>query len=64
QPSAEEIAEAEAIIDAFSAPEAQGKNAINIAGRMVERLHFEQAGRIAARAQMIQARMTKAGKKA
>ncbi|UVC08325.1 CoA ester lyase [Rhizobium sp. TH2] len=63
QPSAEELAEAEAIVAAFSTPEAQGKNAINVAGRMVERLHFEQAGRIAARARMIQARMTKAGKK-
>jgi len=64
QPSAEELAEAEAIIAAFSAPEAEGKSAIAIAGRMVERLHFEQAGRIAARAQMIRAQMNKAGNKA
>jgi len=64
QPSPEELAEADAIIAAFSAPEARGKNAIAIAGRMVERLHFEQAGRIAARARMIRAQMTNAGKKA
>lgn len=56
QPSPEDVADAEAIIAAFSAPEAAGKNAINIAGRMVERLHYEQAGRLMARIDMIKAR--------
>src|SRR5690606_17463192 len=37
QPTAEEVAEAESVIAAFSAPEAAGRNAINIGGRMVER---------------------------
>lgn len=55
-PSEAEIAEAEEIIAAFSSPEAEGKNAIGINGRMVERLHLEQAGRLAARASMIKER--------
>ena len=55
-PSDAEIAEAEAIIAAFSAPEAAGLNAIGIDGRMVERLHFEQAERLVARASMIRER--------
>lgn len=55
-PSEAEIAEAEKIIAAFSAPEAAGLNALNVDGRMVERLHFEQAGRLAERARMIRER--------
>jgi len=55
-PSEAEIAEAEEIIAAFSAPGAEKANAISINGRMVERLHFEQAGRLAARASMIRER--------
>jgi citrate lyase subunit beta/citryl-CoA lyase len=58
-PSAAEIAEAEEIIAAFSAPDAAGRNAIGINGRMVERLHLEQAGRLAARASMIKERTIK-----
>jgi citrate lyase subunit beta / citryl-CoA lyase len=42
-PSATEIAEAEAIIAAFSAPEAASQGAINVNGTMVERLHLEDA---------------------
>jgi citrate lyase subunit beta/citryl-CoA lyase len=57
-PSEAEIAEAREIISAFSTPEADGHNVIDINGRMVERLHFEQAERLAARASMITARMT------
>jgi citrate lyase subunit beta/citryl-CoA lyase len=57
-PSAAEIAEAEEIIAAFSLPDAKAANAISINGRMVERLHFEQAGRLAARARMIRERTT------
>lgn len=52
-PTAAEIAEAEEIIAAFSAPEAAGVNAISINGRMVERLHLEQAERLAALARQI-----------
>lgn len=55
-PSEAEIAEAEEIIAAFSAPGAGAANAIAINGRMVERLHFEQAERLAARARMIKQR--------
>lgn len=58
-PSEAEIAEAREIIAAFSAPDAAGQNAIGIDGRMVERLHLEQARRLVARAGMI---MERAGK--
>lgn len=56
RPSDAEIAEARAIIAAFSTPEAAGRNAIGIDGRMVERLHLEQARRLAARADTINER--------
>jgi citrate lyase beta subunit len=49
-PSEAEIAEAEEIAAAFAKPENAGKGAISIHGRMVERLHLEQAGRVLARA--------------
>lgn len=49
-PSADEIAEAEAIIAAFALPENAGKGVIRIDGRMVERLHLAQAERLLARA--------------
>ncbi|MBX9459068.1 MAG: CoA ester lyase [Rhizobium sp.] len=52
-PSEEEIAEAREIIAAFAAPEAANRNAISIGGRMVERLHYEQAARLAERVRMI-----------
>jgi citrate lyase subunit beta/citryl-CoA lyase len=52
-PSESEIAEAREIMAAFAAPDAAGRNAISINGRMVERLHFEQAGQLVARAEMI-----------
>ena len=55
-PSEAEIAEAQEIIAAFSAPAAVGQNAINVNGRMVERLHLEQAERLAGRAGMIKAK--------
>ena len=58
-PSEAEIAEAQEIIAAFSGPEAAGRNAIGLDGRMVERLHFEQAGRLLARASMIKERAGK-----
>jgi citrate lyase subunit beta/citryl-CoA lyase len=58
QPSPDEVAEAEAIIAAFSRPEAEGLNATSIDGRMVERLHFQQAQALMARVEMIRARNT------
>ena len=45
-PSAEEIAWAKAVVAAFAAPEADGKGAIRLDGRMVERLHLKAAERI------------------
>lgn len=42
-PTPQEIAAAETIVAAFSAPEAAGKGAIRVGGAMVERLHLEQA---------------------
>lgn len=48
-PSEAEIAEAEEIAEVFAKPENAGKGAISIKGRMVERLHLEQAGRVLAR---------------
>lgn len=38
-PSAEEVASARAIVDAFDLPENKGKGVIKVAGRMVELLH-------------------------
>ena len=48
-PSAEAVAEAEAIRSAFARPENAGKGVISIDGRMVERLHLAQAERLLAR---------------
>lgn len=48
-PTAEEAAQARAIVAAFAAPEAAGKGAIRVGGRMVERLHLAAAGRLLAR---------------
>ncbi|SFS50313.1 HpcH/HpaI aldolase/citrate lyase family protein [Brevundimonas viscosa] len=48
-PSAEEVAQARALVAAFAAPEAAGKGAIRIDGRMVERLHLAAAERLLAR---------------
>jgi citrate lyase subunit beta/citryl-CoA lyase len=56
QPSSEEIAEAEAIIAAFSRPEAAKLNATSIDGKMVERLHYQQALALMARVETIKAR--------
>ena len=48
-PSAEAVAEAEAIRSAFARPENAGKGVISIDGKMVERLHLAQAERLLAR---------------
>jgi len=45
-PSEAEIAWARAVVAAFAAPEAAGKGAIRVDGRMVERLHLSEAERV------------------
>lgn len=47
------LAEARAIAAAFALTENTGKGAINLNGRMVERLHLDQARRLIARAELI-----------
>jgi citrate lyase subunit beta/citryl-CoA lyase len=47
-PSAEEAADARAIIEAFALPENAGKGVIKVNGRMTELLHLEQARRTVA----------------
>ncbi|WP_332653726.1 HpcH/HpaI aldolase/citrate lyase family protein [Brevundimonas sp.] len=48
-PSAGEVAKAREIVAAFAAAEAEGKGAIRVGYRMVERLHLEAAHRLLAR---------------
>ncbi len=55
-PAAEAVTEARRIVEAFAEPTNQGANVINLGGRMVERLHFEQARLLLARAAAIKAR--------
>jgi citrate lyase subunit beta/citryl-CoA lyase len=45
-PSQSEIEDAEKIAAAFALPENAGKGVISLNGRMVERLHLEQAERL------------------
>jgi citrate lyase subunit beta/citryl-CoA lyase len=52
------VTEARAIIDAFALPENRDKGVINLNGLMVERLHLEQALRLAAKAEAIQRKRT------
>ena len=47
-PSVDEVEWARAVTAAFAAPDAQGKGAIRVQDRMVERLHLEQARRVLA----------------
>ncbi|RDE06142.1 CoA ester lyase [Sphingomonas aracearum] len=47
-PTEAQIAEARAIVAAFAAPEAAGKGAIRVDGRMVERLHLVASERVLA----------------
>jgi citrate lyase subunit beta / citryl-CoA lyase len=49
-PSAEAVAEAQAIRAAFALPENRDKGVIPLDGKMVERLHLEQAERLLAKA--------------
>jgi citrate lyase subunit beta/citryl-CoA lyase len=55
-PSAAEVARARTIIAAFDKPENDGKGAISLDGRMVERMHAEMAARTVALAEAIAAR--------
>lgn len=48
-PSAEEVARAREVVAAFAAAGAQGKGAIRVGYRMVERLHLDAAHRLLAR---------------
>jgi citrate lyase subunit beta/citryl-CoA lyase len=52
-PSIEELDAAQRILDAFASPEAAGKGAIRVDGRMVELLHLEEARRLIALARKI-----------
>lgn len=49
-PSQAALAEAERIVEAFAHPENAGKGVIALDGKMVERLHLEQADRLLAKA--------------
>lgn len=49
-PTVDEIVEAQAIVDAFSGADAEGRGAIRVAGVMVERLHLARATALLARA--------------
>jgi citrate lyase subunit beta/citryl-CoA lyase len=55
-PSADEIAQAKAIIAAFALPENKGKGVVQLDGRMVERMHADMAQRTVAIAQAIEER--------
>jgi citrate lyase subunit beta/citryl-CoA lyase len=52
-PTADEIARARAVIDAFALPENAGKGVIKVYGRMTELLHLEEAKRVIAVAKAI-----------
>ncbi|MEM5470789.1 CoA ester lyase [Hoeflea sp. AS60] len=54
--SAERLAEAKAIWEAFSLPDNAGRGVISLDGRMVERLHLEMAERLIEKASRIEAR--------
>jgi citrate lyase subunit beta/citryl-CoA lyase len=58
-PSDAAIAEARLVADAFSDPAHTGLNVININGRMIERLHAEEAARLLAKVALIDARKDK-----
>lgn len=49
-PDAAELHWARSVVEAFDAPENAGKGAIRVEGRMVERLHLEEAKRLIAQA--------------
>lgn len=53
-PSDAEVAEAQAIVDAFELPENAGKGVITVDGKMVEILHLQSAQELLTRAQSIE----------
>ena len=53
-PSDEEVAEAQAIVDAFELPENAGRGVITVDGKMVEILHLLSAQELLARARSIE----------
>ncbi len=55
-PAPDAVADARTIVEAFGLPEHAGAGVINLAGRMVERLHLEQAQRLLDIHEAIQAR--------
>jgi citrate lyase subunit beta/citryl-CoA lyase len=55
-PSAEEIARARSVIEAFALPENAGKGVIKVDGRMTELLHLDEAKRVVAIAEEISQR--------
>lgn len=55
-PEAEAVAWARTVVAAFDAPESAGKGVLKVEGRMVERLHFEEARRLIGVADAIAAR--------
>jgi citrate lyase subunit beta/citryl-CoA lyase len=52
-PSQEALSEARAIVAGFAAPQNAGKGVIALGGRMVERMHLEQAEKLLAKAALI-----------
>ena len=52
-PTADGIAAAEAIVAAFADPAAEGLNVVNAGGRMIERLHLDEAERLLSKAKII-----------
>lgn len=58
-PSEAAVAEARLVADAFADPAHAGLNVINIDGRMIERLHAEEAARLLAKVALITARKDK-----
>ncbi|MEL6664363.1 MAG: CoA ester lyase, partial [Pseudomonadota bacterium] len=47
-PDPEDVAQAEAVIEAFAQPENAGKGVIKVNGKMTELLHLEEARRLVA----------------
>ncbi|MEO0982670.1 MAG: CoA ester lyase [Pseudomonadota bacterium] len=55
-PAEDDVAQARAVIDAFAAPENAGKGVLKVNGKMTELLHLEEARRLVAVAEAINAR--------
>ena len=55
-PAPEEVVFAREVIETFEAPENEGKGALTVDGRMVERLHYEESKVLMAHAEIIEAR--------